>query len=455
MSRPSSLQARLLAGALVWILAALGLTGLLLVDLFHRHVEAQIRAGLDIHLNELLAALEWPAEGTLPILARQSSDPAFRRPYSGLYWQVSAADGKALSRSRSLWDAALRPAPDPILDGEVHAHRLEGPEGRPLIAVERAVVLPGAPGILRLVVARDGGVLRDAIRSFATVLAAALGVLAVGLGLAAALQVRLGLKPLDRLRAALAGLGMEEGRDSIEGDYPREVKPLVDDLNDLIRRNAELLERARTQAGNLAHALKTPLAVMGNETERLADPEVAAVFAQQLDLARRQVDIHLARARAAAASGGAPRLLSVAPSLKGLAAAMERMHADRGLEIAVAADPAHGARVERQDFEEMVGNLMDNACKWARGRVAVTTRLEGDRLAVRVDDDGPGLDPARRDEAFARGRRLDEAAPGSGLGLAIVRDLAELGGGTVRLEDSPLGGLRALLELPGGNLERP
>lgn len=450
MSRGASLQTRLLAGALGWILAALAVAGVLLTDLFRRHVESQFRAGLEIHLNELAASLEWGEGAEAPTLLRQSGDPAFRKPYSGLYWQVSRPDGHPFLRSRSLWDTVLLLPADDLMDGAVHHHRLAGPNVPHLIAVERAVTLPNAPQPVRILVARDESVLHQAVASFAATLAGSLALLAAGLAVAAVLQVRLGLRPLDRLRAALGSLRLEGGPSRLEGEFPREVEPLVDDLNALIRHNADLLERARTQAGNLAHALKTPLAVMTNEASRLG--EDGRLFREQLDLARRQVDIHLARARAAAAGAASGQKFAVEASLKGLRAVMERVYGDKELAIDLATDSAHLVRGERQDFEEMLGNLLDNACKWARSRVRVATEIRDRRLAVTVDDDGPGLPPDRREEVFGRGRRLDEAAPGSGLGLAIVRDLADLGGGAVRLEDSPLGGLRAVLELPGEDM---
>jgi signal transduction histidine kinase len=450
VSRGASLQARLLAGALVWILAALAVAGVLLTDLFRRHVESQFRSALEIHLNELVASLEWTAGAPMPGLVHPTSDPAFRKPYSGLYWQVSSESGAPFLRSRSLWDAVLALPADAVPDGGIHHHRLPGPGGTRLIGVERTVTLPGAPGATRVAVARDESGLHGAVASFAATLAASLAVLAAGLAGAAVVQVRLGLRPLDRLRRALAGLRLEGGSSRLEGEFPKEVEPLVDDLNALIRHNADLLERARTQAGNLAHALKTPLAVMTNEAARMG--EEGRVLREQLERARRQVDIHLARARAAAAGGASGHKFAVEASLAGLRAVMERVHSDKALVIELATDSGHLARGERQDFEEMLGNLMDNACKWAHGLVRVETRIRDRRLIVSVDDDGPGLPPERREEVFGRGRRLDEAAPGSGLGLAIVRDLAELGGGGVHLDDSPLGGLRAVLELPGEDM---
>ncbi|MEO5338382.1 MAG: HAMP domain-containing histidine kinase [Magnetospirillum sp. WYHS-4] len=444
-----SLQVRLLAGALVWILAALAVAGLLLTDLFRRHVEAQFHAALEIHLNELAAALHVHPDGK-PSLRRPPGDPVFHKPYSGAYWQVSAVDGRALLRSRSLWDDVIPLAPDAILDGEVHSHRLPGPQGQGLIVAERAVVPADGTAVLRLVVARDGAVLADAVRAFATTLAASLTVLAVGLALAAVLQVRLGLRPLDRLRQALSVLRTDNGTPRLEGEYPSEVKPLVDELNALVEHRETLVERARVQAGNLAHALKTPLAVMTNEAGRLG--EGGEVFREQLELARRQVEVHLARARAAAAGASGGQKFAATASIRGLRAVMVRAHAGRDLRIDVDADEGLLLRGERQDFEEMLGNLMDNACKWAAQRVRVAARIEAGRCLVAVDDDGPGLPEERREEVFGRGRRLDEAAPGSGLGLAIVRDLAETMGGTVRLEGSPLGGLRAVLDLPSGDI---
>ncbi len=274
-----------------------------------------------------------------------------------------------------------------------------------------------------------------------------------------ALQVRRGLAGITQLRARLGDV--HTGRESrLGGEYVPEVQPLVDDLNALIDQREQAVRRAVAKAGDLAHGLKTPLALLALEAERASaggHPEVAAAIREQVDRMRRQIDYHLAHARAAASGADANARSSVAECADGLARALPRLYADRALAIDVRADPSHAVRVQREDLDEMLGNLLDNACKWARTRVVIdstagapATNMESgfSRIVITVDDDGPGLPPEMRDRVLLRGVRADEKAAGSGLGLAIVRDLAEVYRGSISLSDSRLGGLRAILTLP-------
>jgi signal transduction histidine kinase len=277
-----------------------------------------------------------------------------------------------------------------------------------------------------------------------------LAIVAAGLVVAGLSQVQSGLAPINRLRARLAAL--RDGRERrVEGDYPAEVQPLVDDLNALLDERERRVAQAVAKAGDLAHGLKTPLAVLAQEAERAqaaGHRELAAVLDEQVTRMRRQVEHHLAHARAAAAGGVAGARSPVGASVEALARTMRRLHADRGVTIETAVPPEHMARVAREDLEEMLGNLIDNACKWARARVMVASAATGGGLVITVDDDGPGLDPAIRVAVLQRGVRADEAAPGSGFGLAIVSDLADLYGGSIALAESPAGGVRARLTLP-------
>ena len=279
----------------------------------------------------------------------------------------------------------------------------------------------------------------------------AMVLIAMVLMLAGLAQVRRGVSPLERLRERLAAV--RDGRDRrLAGSYPSEVQPLVDDLNALLDDRERAVERALGTAGDLAHGLKTPLAVLSQEAEGAAAAghrELAATLGQQVERMRRQVEYHLAHARAGASAGAAPGVrCPIAESAEALARTLRRLYAERGLAIEVDVPPEHAVRSRREDLDEMLGNLLDNACKWARSRVAVASSQDGGSVAITVDDDGPGLPRALRESVLQRGVRADEAAPGSGLGLAIVRDLAELYGGSIALEDSPAGGLRARLRLP-------
>ena len=263
--------------------------------------------------------------------------------------------------------------------------------------------------------------------------------------------VRKALAPFGTLRAGLSAV--REGHSQrIEGDHPAEVQPLVNDLNALLEDRERAIARALTTAGDLAHGLKTPLAVLAQEAEQAeaqGHPDLAATLRQLVERMQRQVDYHLARARATASARAAPGLrCSVLPSVEGLVRTMRRLHAERELRIDADVSPAHEIRGRREDLDEMLGNLLDNACKWARSRVAISSVIDHAQLSISVDDDGPGLDPSLRAQVLQRGARADQQVQGSGLGLAIVSDLAELYGGSVTLETSPLGGTRARLQLP-------
>jgi signal transduction histidine kinase len=265
-------------------------------------------------------------------------------------------------------------------------------------------------------------------------------------------QVRRGLAPFDELRSRLQAV-RDGSAPRVTGQYPSELQPLVDDLNGLLDDRERLIASARAKAGDLAHGLKTPLAVLAQEADR-ADAsgrhDLAAVVGQQVDRMRRQVDYHLAHARAAATQTNLSAHANVRETAEGIARTLRRLHEDRGVAIDIDAEAAIDVRCERQDLEEMLGNLLDNACTWASRRVRVTTSFETSGLiSICVDDDGPGLAPELRVKVLQRGVRADEAGTGSGLGLAIVRDLAELHGGGITLEDSPLGGLRARIRLRG------
>ena len=262
--------------------------------------------------------------------------------------------------------------------------------------------------------------------------------------------LRESLHPFDTMRRRLSDIRAGKERQLL-GSYPTEVQPLVDDLNALLEHRDQTVRKALAKAGDLAHGLKTPLAVLAREAE-LAEAaghrDLAATMGQQVERMRRQIEYHLAHARAAA-SGATPGMrCSVVASADALARTLLRLHAERGITIDVRVAPDHHVRGQREDLEEMLGNLLDNACQWASSRVLLESTISGDRLVITVDDDGPGLDASMRPVVLQRGVRADEAAPGSGLGLAIVRDLAELYGGSISLDAAPQGGLRARLELP-------
>jgi signal transduction histidine kinase len=446
-----SLRLRLLLGAMLWVLAALAVVAGILWQMFSAYAENEFYNELLNDQGQILAALTVDSSGLLAV-SGPIHDQQFEIPYSGLYWQVDDGEAGFRIRSRSLWDFALK-LPGQVADvGTQHRYRLNGPEHQSVLAVERIVQISGYVGPVRVVVASDARALDTAVRRFGWSLITSFVVLGIALIGAGTLQVWVGLRPLKGLRARL-GLVREGGVRHLEGRFPSEIQPLVDDLNVLLDHQSEVVQRARMMVGNLAHGLKTPLAVIANEANRLDQAgarEAAALIQAQVTRMQRQVDYHMTRARAAAARAVPGVRCPLAPSVQSLLRVIERLHVGRALKVVTDISDSAVFRGERQDLEEMLGNLLDNAAKWAVRRVSVSCRISAPGwLEVFVDDDGPGLAPERRNEAFARGRRLDEAVPGSGLGLAIVRDLAEMYGGEARLDDSPLGGLRAVLRLPG------
>ena len=317
--------------------------------------------------------------------------------------------------------------------------------------VERVVIIEGpvenSRGRFRLVVAADEQRMVEPVERFNGMLWLALGLLGAGLGVVVVIQVLIALAPLRRLHSALGAVRSGDSH-QLQGNFPLEVQPLVEEFNTVLAQNAEVVERARTQAGNLAHALKTPLSVIANEVDGISG-EMAQRVSTQVEEARRQIDYHLARSRAAASVRVPGARTPVVPVLDGLIRVMQRVHAERNLELVVLPGSADLIfRGEEQDLQEMLGNLLDNACKWAARRVRAEVLRTGAELTIRLDDDGRGIEAAERERVLNRGERADEQVPGSGLGLAIVDDLARLYDGRVELTDSPLGGLRAVLVLP-------
>ncbi|TSE20957.1 Sensor protein PhoQ [Tepidimonas alkaliphilus] len=453
-----SLRWRLLLAALLAVSLALALAGLAIARLFERHVTQQFDLRLQDQLTQLLAALEPDADGQ-PVLARSLADPRWQRPFSGLYWQVQAvgrAQAEPVLRSRSLWDERLALPDDTLPDGALHRHALPGPAGQRLRAMERAVQWGETGPRWRVAVAADTRELQQALQAFQGALALSLAGLGAALLAAVALQLWLGLRPLGALQQALQAVRTGQ-RTRLQGRFAAELQPLVDEFNRVLAHHEQTVERARRLAGNLAHAIKTPLAVIGTLAEELLprEPTIAAALQEHAQRLREQVDWHLRRARAASAAHPA-RHTPVQPIVEGLLRVMRKVHALRGdgaapLQLSLHGDAAAVFAGEAQDLQEMVGNLVDNACKWARQQVRVTVQRDGEVLWLMVDDDGPGLSPEQRRQVLARGVRADERVPGSGLGLDIVREVAALYGGALQLQAGPLGGLRATLRLPAGD----
>lgn len=442
-----SIAVRLAASALFWSAVILVGAGAILVALYRDSTERGFDQRLLVHVTTLGSQV---ATGRGAVVA---GDPFFELPFSGWYWQIGepGAALRDLRTSGSLVGAAL-----PWLDGaqgELGAVRtgyVVGPDDQPLRVVERTLAATEGRRFTVLVAGPADEIARD-INRFAIALAITFAALGLLLGLSTLLQIRFGLRPLARLRAGVVAIRRGEA-ETVTGDYPRDIAPLAGEINLLLGSNRDILERARTQVGNLAHALKTPLSVLVNEARAPGGPSAATVEAEA-EAMRRQITYYLDRARAAAQVGTLGTLTPVAPVAAALMRAFAKIHADKRLDLKLDAPEGARFRGEKQDLEEMLGNLLDNAAKWARGKVVLRARSSGDpdrpRLLLVVEDDGPGVPADKRAEMVERGKRLDETVPGSGLGLSIVVDLATLYRGSLTLGESRLGGLSATLDLPG------
>jgi signal transduction histidine kinase len=451
-----SIASRLFISAAFWSSTILIVAGLGLSALDARSTEANFDDQLGVYLKALVANVA-VAGDEAKASASPVIDPQFELAFSGWYWQITRLDRDPpeIRTSRSLFATQL-PELDASATQDKHSAvrrgYVVGPGDRQLRMIERDIDA-GEEGHYLVQVAATADTIQAQIERFEYALAATFLVLAIALIGSTALAVRFGLRPLRVLQEGLAAIRRGEA-ERISGQFPQDVAPLAAEVNLLLDANRGVVERARTQVGNLAHALKTPLSVIVNEADSNS-PTLAEKVREQAGVMRRQVSFYLDRARAAARAGAAGAATEVRPVIEGLVRTFEKVYRDRDLTFAYEAQEALRFRGESQDLTDLVGNLLDNAGKWARGRVVIHAERDPDPDAagrlyflVCIDDDGPGLDPQAREAALVRGQKIDESRPGSGLGLSIVVDLAAVYGGSLRLEESPLGGLRASLRLP-------
>jgi signal transduction histidine kinase len=455
----NSLAFRLFRTAAVWAVVVLPLAGLT-IDWVHKR---DTYLSFDARLSQLLTlniAFSTDKGGPEPTIPRNVGEPLFELAHSGWYWQITPLDkspGKRLVSTSLASETLPLPskldlAPDRY---NIIWHETRGPVGEPLRIAETLYNSGDDenPHFYSFIVAGNLEFAETRVRDFRVPLIFSLALAGLGLVLSTFLQVRYGLQPLRAVERRLAAIRTGEA-DFLDGQLPAEIEPLQTELNALIQSNQDIIERARTQVGNLAHALKTPLAVITNEVGEDTSPAARKV-AEQAAVMRDQVSYYLDRARMVARADVIGRVTEVRPVAEAIARALARINRDR--DIAISVDCAADARFqgEKQDLEEMLGNLADNACKWATSQVLITIATEvraeerhSHRLLIAVDDDGPGLTPEQRAQGIKRGRRLDETKPGSGLGHSIVADLAQSYRGQFRLEEAALGGLSARLDLP-------
>lgn len=453
-ARPFSISSRLFLTAVICSVVILMIAGISLSEIQRRAAEREFDERLQVYLQSVAANIA-ARNANNPIDPYGLGDPRFTLPLSGWYWQITRTDliPPETTSSLSLFGGRLPRLADlgiPAHDGLSREGYIIGPDERRLRLIERGVDV-SADGKYLLQVAANADEIDASIAAFRQAMWLSFSVLAVALGITSAFQVQFGLRPLARLSSAIGDIRAGHS-DRVDGAYPDDIAPLARELNLLIEANRDILERARTQVGNLAHALKTPLSVMVNEA---ADDEssLAEKVREQTGLMRDQVNWYLDRARAAARAGAIGVVTDVAPSVAALERTFAKIHKGRDLEFQSNLQSELKFRGERQDLEDMLGNLMDNASKWAKSKVVVEARSETESDGRRyidfaISDDGPGLPPERRTDVMKRGQRLDETKPGSGLGLSIVADLAGLYGGSLTLETAAIGGLNARLRLP-------
>ena len=454
-ARASSRARRLFLSATAVSLVVLLAIGIVLSSLYRNAVERAFDRRINVYLRNIVAEIaNNPRSPTIE--PETLGEPLFFIPGSGWYWQITRLgnpqERKASRSSPEEGFPTLQSLKVPEVYGGLRQAYLTGPDGQRLRAVERYLDL-GEDGRFFLMIAGDSFEIDDEVSGFNDALLLTFGFIGLAFMAIIWFQVRYGLRPLKNISEALSEI--RSGKiDRLQGIFPKEVAPLAGEVNALLDTNREIVDRARTHVGNLAHALKTPLSVLMNESGNVQGP-VAEKIREQLGVMRDQVQRHLDRARIAARVAVISATVEVAPVVDTLVRTMEKIYRERAHELRTQLNPALSFRGEQQDIEEMVGNLVDNACKWAVSRVDIEI-FAGDpphasqpgSFRIVVDDDGPGLAPEEREEVLHRGKRLDESKPGTGLGLSIVLELAKLYGGTLQLGASPLGGLRAELVLP-------
>lgn len=450
-----SLARRLFFSATAVSAVVLLVIGIVLSSLYRNAVERAFDRRINVYLRNIVA--EIASNPRAPTIEPETlGEPLFFIPASGWYWQITRLsepkDRKASRSSPEEGFPTLESLEVPQVYGGLRQAYIMGPDNQRLRAVERFLDL-GEDGRFLLMIAGDSFEIDDEVSDFNDALLATLGFILLAFMAIVWFQIRYGLRPLKNVTDALAEIRSGQ-TDRLQGSFPKEVAPLAGEVNALLDTNREIVDRARTHVGNLAHALKTPISVLMNESANLQGP-VSEKVREQLGVMRDQVQRHLDRARIAARAAVVSTTVEVAPVIETLVRTMEKIHRERGIALNTRLLPEIKFRGEQQDIEEMVGNLVDNACKWAGSRVDIEmSALSAPRAGlpgsfrIQVDDDGPGLAPEEREEVLHRGRRLDESKPGTGLGLSIVLELAKLYGGTFQLSSSSLGGLHAELVLP-------
>jgi signal transduction histidine kinase len=454
----NSLRFRLLGAAVIVVFIVLQIAGAALMVLFERNVVRRIDLELDAVLEQLATLVTRNESGKL-FLSSELADPRFHQPFAGHYWQISGEQGPLL-RSRSLWDEALTVAAPPRPEAGIERLSLGGPDKQVIYAAVRSILLePDLPPQadqelpaetrLLLIAGINETEIQGLKRKFQGDVVKALAVLALLLILASWAQVSVGLRPLEVLRTGLEKIRLGEAK-RLGGDLPAELQPLVRETNRLLEAQEIAIGEARKRAGDLAHGLKTPLTaltILAQNMRESGQAEVARDIEQQLKGLGRHVERELARARIAAGAG-ISRRTPVLPVLSGLKRTLQHLPNGENIRWTIDCEPGLTVSAEEADLAETLGNLLDNARKWAREEVNIAVRAVDGVVAITVEDDGPGIAENDRLRVVARGMRLDEQMPGSGLGLTITKEMIEAYGGAIALGTSPTGGLSVRLDFP-------
>lgn len=438
-----SLSFRLFTTSVAWVFMTLAVVAVLLILMFQRHIEEHFDAFLYDHLEENIAAAIIDHAGEL-YLTWIPADRRFSEPYSGWYWQINH-DRKVVATSESLVDGRLEfKLPD--LDTGAKVQKIIGPHNEKLRIVVQQVIVPGSDSTYTFSIAGTvAGIERD-VENFTTKLGITLTLLGAGLISAVFMQIRIGLRPLRLLKTALKDIRSGQQK-RLPEDFPTEVLPVVRELNTMMGHSEALLERARTQVGDLAHALKNPMTVIRNEAHEI-EGERGRLLVEKSEAMESYIERYLSRARAAGSANVIGASVDVQAIVQDLSYLMLHTQQDENINIQIRQLEGLYFKGDAQDLEEMIGNLLDNACKWANSEVIVHGKSKGSRIFICIEDDGPGIPRHQRENVMKRGQRLDETVPGSGLGLGIVNDVAALYNGSMTLERSSAGGLLARLELP-------
>jgi signal transduction histidine kinase len=445
-----SLRFRLLGAAALYTLVALLLAGLSLEALFEHHLQRRFDTELEGYLNQLIGHIEIDTQGWVHVDGTLA-DPRFQRPLSGLYWQVQDDQQPTLLRSRSLWDSRIELPRDRLSIGDVHHHTLPGPAGQVLMVLERQVIIEPdtLARRLRVAVARDRADLDTAREAFANDMLPYFALLAAFLMAASWFQVRMGLSPLDLLRRGV--LTIRSGREQrLHGRYPDEVMPLVEEINALLEARNQMVEKARAWTADLAHGLKTPLSALGADAQRLRDAgqiEVANDLDELAQAMRRRVDRELIRARLRSAATAGPQQADPVRAVGRVLKTLLRTPQGEALDWVTDLPDRASVALREDDLTELLGNLLDNAGKWANSRVRIRIAV-GDPVRIVVEDDGPGVPVEQLPHLGGRGVRLDQQTHGYGLGLAIVQDIVEAYRGSIVFSRSALGGLAVEVRVP-------